>query len=41
MKREPHSNLYNLFITLILAILILYVIYLLIPNSHYNLYMRS
>lgn len=39
MKRDPHNNLYNLFITLMLAILILFIIYLFIPNSHYNLYM--
>lgn len=37
-QRIPHDNVYNIFITIILAILILWLIYIFIPYNHFNLY---
>ncbi len=37
-QRIPSDNIYNIFLTLILAIVILLIIYTFIPFSHYNLY---
>ncbi len=36
--RIPTDNVYNIFITIILAIVILTLIYTFVPFSHYNLY---
>ncbi len=38
IQRIPNNQIYNIFITLILAITILWLIYIFTPISHYNLY---
>ncbi len=37
-QRIPNNNIYNSILTLILAIAILWIIYVFVPFSHYNLY---
>ena len=37
-QRQPNNLIYNIFLTLILAILIIWLIYIFVPNSHYNIY---
>ena len=37
-QRQPNNLIYNIFLTLILAILIIWLIYIFVPYSHYNLY---
>ena len=37
-QRIPTNNVYDVFLTLILAIVILLIIYTFVPFSHYNLY---
>lgn len=38
-QRIPHGNIYNLILTLILAFAIIWIIYISVPYSHYNLYL--
>ena len=38
LKRNPNNFIYNIFLTLILAILIIWLIYIFVPYKHYNLY---
>ena len=38
-QRIPNEYIYNIFITLILAFAILWLIYIIVPNSHYKLYL--
>ena len=37
-ERKPNNFIYNIFLTLILAIIIIWSIYIFVPYSHYNLY---
>ena len=37
-QRQPNNSIYNIFLTLILAILIIWIIYIFVPYSHYNIY---
>jgi hypothetical protein len=37
-QRVPHNDIYDVFLTLILAMAILWLIYVLTPYTHYNLY---
>lgn len=37
-QRVPHNEVYDIFITIILAFLIIWLIYVMTPYSHYNLY---
>ena len=37
-KRIPNDNVYNIFLTLVLAFAILIMIYSLTPYKHYSLY---
>lgn len=37
-QRQPNNLVYDIFITLILSIFIIWLIYILTPYSHYNLY---
>ncbi len=37
-QRVPNNEIYDIFLTLIIAILILWIIYVMTPQSHYNLY---
>jgi heme/copper-type cytochrome/quinol oxidase subunit 4 len=38
-SRIPNNNIYDIFITLIIAIVIVVGIYALIPNNNYRLYL--
>ncbi len=37
-KRQPSETVYNIFLTIILAIVIVLIIYYFVPYSHYNIY---
>ncbi len=37
-KRIPTNNVYDVFLTIIISIVILLIIYTFVPFSHYNLY---
>jgi hypothetical protein len=37
-QRIPSNNIYDVFLTIIISIVILLVIYTFVPFSHYNLY---
>ncbi len=37
-QRVPNNEIYDIFITIILAVLIIWLIYVMTPYSHYNLY---
>lgn len=37
-QRIPNNDIYSIILTIILAIGILYIIYVFVPVSHYNLY---
>ena len=37
-QRIPTNNVYDVFLTIIISIVILSIIYILVPFSHYNIY---
>jgi uncharacterized membrane protein YesL len=37
-QRIPNNSIYNIFITIVIAVLIIWIIYIFTSQSHYNLY---
>ena len=38
MEREPHTSFYTIFLTIVVSFAILWFLYIITPNTNYNMY---